>query len=233
MFHVVKKLGLVGIVVAGIASRSDAGIITVPPSLAPGAQYRLVFVTSGTSDALSNVVADYNTFVTNQANTNAALTALGTTWRAIASVASIPSTVNAVDNVGATAASVGIYRLDGIIVSPNTTSMFSGAISNPVLLNQSGSANTDSTVWTGSNSHGTADFGLGAASHQADFGDSAASNGQWLAIDTFPTEFTFSLYAVSGVLTVPSTSVPEPGSVGLTALGGAVLLLAARRKTAN
>ena len=49
------------------ASAAQAALVVVPPYLAPGAQYRLVFVTDGTRDATSFDINDYNTFVTTQA----------------------------------------------------------------------------------------------------------------------------------------------------------------------
>src|ERR1039458_6718552 len=57
----VKNMGLLVLAVMGLASRSSAGlIVTVPPSLAPGSQYRLVFVTADTYTATSSSITDYN-----------------------------------------------------------------------------------------------------------------------------------------------------------------------------
>ena len=58
---------LLAVAVAGIASRSDAAIITVPPGLNPGDTYRLVFVTSLTRDAVSSDIGVYNDFVSTAA----------------------------------------------------------------------------------------------------------------------------------------------------------------------
>jgi len=201
-----------------------AGIITVPPALAPGAQYRLVFVTSDATNALSSVIADYNAFVTSEANSIAALANLSTTWTVIAST----PTVNAVVNVGATGNAIGIYRLDGALVAPNTTSMFSGSLSNAVLLNQNGTQNSSGTVWTGSSPNGIRDFGLGHSTSQADFGGSTAADHYWLSSDTFPTDYQFSVYAISGVLTAPGTATPEPSTLGMTAVA-AIAFCAGRR----
>ncbi len=85
------------------AANVFAAIITLPTSLNLGDEYRLAFVTSGTRDATSSDIADYNTFVTNAANAVPALASLGTTWTAIGSTATVdardntntvPSTVN-------------------------------------------------------------------------------------------------------------------------------------------
>ena len=68
----IKQLGIVSAGVAlaatlGTAGAAQAALVVVPPGLAPGAQYRLVFMTDGTRDATSTDINDYNTFVTNQA----------------------------------------------------------------------------------------------------------------------------------------------------------------------
>ena len=75
---------------------SSAQIVTVPGDLAPGAGYRLIFVTSATRNGASANVADYNAFATGVANAVPALAALGTTWTAVAETA----TVLAMDNTG-------------------------------------------------------------------------------------------------------------------------------------
>ena len=43
----------------GTASAAQAALVVVPPGLAPGAQYRLVFVTAGTRDGTSDNIDDY------------------------------------------------------------------------------------------------------------------------------------------------------------------------------
>ena len=70
--------------------------MTVPTSLAVGAQYRLAFLTTARTTAISGDIETYNTFVTNEANAQAELAALGTTWKAIGSTAA----VDARDNTG-------------------------------------------------------------------------------------------------------------------------------------
>ena len=85
----------------GISGAAQAAILL--PSLNPGDQYRLVFVTSGTRDATSSNIADYNNFVNDAAHAstdlNTALTAAGFTpsainWTAIASTATTSAKVN-------------------------------------------------------------------------------------------------------------------------------------------
>jgi hypothetical protein len=58
-----KTLGLLVLAVLGVSSAARADIVTVPPGLAPGDTYRLVFVTADTITAASGNIADYNAFV--------------------------------------------------------------------------------------------------------------------------------------------------------------------------
>src|SRR5215471_8873092 len=83
-----------------VAGEGRAAPITVPPSLSPGDQYRLVFVTSTRRTATSSSIGDYNLFVTNAANTVPELAALGTTWTAIASTATVDARDNTLTNPG-------------------------------------------------------------------------------------------------------------------------------------
>ena len=55
----------------------QAATVTVPPGLAPGSSYRLIYLTSGSRDGQSTVIADYNAFVTAEAAAVPALAALG------------------------------------------------------------------------------------------------------------------------------------------------------------
>jgi hypothetical protein len=68
---------------------AHADIILSPPGLNPGDHYRLFFVTSTTTTASSTDIADYSAFVTNVANTQAQLAALGIVWMAIGSTATV------------------------------------------------------------------------------------------------------------------------------------------------
>ena len=93
---IVKNVGPLVLAVVGIASRVDAGIITVPPGLAPGSQYRLAFETADTYNAESSSIGVYNSEVNTEADAVAALAALGTTWLVIGST----DAVFASDNIG-------------------------------------------------------------------------------------------------------------------------------------
>ena len=113
-------------VFAGIVPQLEAsGLVTVPTGLAPGTQYRLVFVTDltygGVSDGLyqglSANVVNYNDDVENEIAQIPQLAALGATWDAIVST----DAVSAAANIGSSPSSVGIYLLDGTTLIANGT----------------------------------------------------------------------------------------------------------------
>jgi hypothetical protein len=208
--------------IAATASSLEAGIITLPPGVNPGDTYRLIFVTSTTRDATSTNINDYNAFVANVAASIPQLAALGATWKDIGSTA----TVNAIDNIGASASNVGIYRLDGSLAASGTAAFLSYAeFSDPVFtfFDETGAPAAAGGIWLGTdwNSGGT---GLGVPGHQLGTSLPRSSGGD--AIGQLSGRF----YAISSDITAPT---PEPGVAGLTSLGGALLLLVASLKRAG
>jgi hypothetical protein len=224
-----RVLGILFTALVGIASRSEASIITVPIGLAPGSQYRLVFITNGTYTAASASISTYNNDITNEVAAIPQLAALGATWTAIGSTES----VSAATNIGFSASTVGIYLLDGTTKVANGTGttgsgLFSGSILNPLNLDDLGITLSSPVVWTGSNTDGTIDstHALGEALPEA--GNPQFSN-QWLqASNGALGTVSFPLYGISSTLTVPGT--PEPGTTILVALGSGLLLLVQRAR---
>jgi hypothetical protein len=95
----------------GTGGWCEAGIVlTTPTGLSAGDTFRVVFVTDGTTTALSSNIADYNSFVNAQAG-GATYNGSVVSWAAIGST----STVNAIDNVGISSAPV--YLADGTLVT--------------------------------------------------------------------------------------------------------------------
>jgi hypothetical protein len=206
--------------------------VLFPAGLNPGDKYRLVFVTSTTTDATSPDISYYNSFVTNVADAVPELLALGATWTVIGST----SAVSAADNIGAT--NSGIYRLDGLEVAAGTAALwdaYSTPLMNPPSINQLGDYQV-SYVWTGTSAGGTAysPYWLGDLYFgQTALGYSDSTDARWIIANTNTTDAYSYLYAISSELTVGGGAVPEPTTIGFTALGGAFLLLALRRKQQN
>jgi hypothetical protein len=65
---------------AAIFSQSANAVIAEPADLSNGDQYRLIFITAGTIDALSADIADHNTFVNAQAALSTDATIQALTW---------------------------------------------------------------------------------------------------------------------------------------------------------
>jgi hypothetical protein len=213
--------------VALLATVAEAQIVTEPTGLGPGVQYRLVFKTSTLSTAASTDIADYNAFVTGVATGVPALNALGTTWKAMASTA----TVDARDNVDS-AMFVPIYRLDDTKIFEDGPDIWdgSGAWGDqplvPLNVDETGAA-AGGYAWNGSFQDGTArntgggdvagPLG-GAPGLHPGVGDAGAVNWTWLgqasgngsANPWYGTGHSFPLYAISDVLITSGTAAPTP-----------------------
>jgi hypothetical protein len=225
----------------GIASRLEAAsILTVPTGLAPGSQYRLVFVTdltygsvtNGTYPVLSSAISTYNTDVANEAAQIPLLAALGATWSAIVST----DTVSAATNIGASDSSVGIYLLDGTTLIANGTGtsgsgLFSGQLLSFLFLTDLGtSANNVIGPLTGSHPDGSQVTGSALGDLQVERGAPARKDSGWITNGIGFNDANFNLYAISSTLTVPgaTTPTPEPTTTALAALGLASLVATRR-----
>lgn len=223
---------VVTLVVFGLLASASSALaipITIPPGLAPGSTYHLVFVTSSKTTASSPNIADYDLFVSTQAAMAPELAALSTTWRAIGST----SSVDAIDHIDVNGP---VYRLDGLLVASGEVDLFDGGLNtltNPVGLNQFALAPTDGLgVWTGSTQ-----FGLGFASRL--LGDASPEVGKWSvpgfrwAEDTGNPAGTLNrVYGISDELVVPLTgaAVPEPATLTLVAVPTVAFLILRRRR---
>lgn len=216
-----------------LGSHSEASIITLPPSLAPGAQYRLVFLTSGFRDATSANINDYNSFVTNAAGAVSELNALGTSWSVIGSTATVNARVNTGTDTGT---GVPIFDLHGNKVADNYVDLWDGTIDTPIHFTELDQS-LDANVWTGTNPDGTGAFGITAGltlgispTTAVHFGKSTSFGTGWMFtgnnVKTLPARF----YGMSGVLNAPA-AVPEPATLGLcTAVVGIAVAKARRRR---
>jgi hypothetical protein len=205
-----------------------AAPITIPTELTPGDQYRIAFVTSTICDATSSNIADYNAFVTAAANSVSELAVLGTSWTAIGSTASIDARDNTNTNF-TTSTGVGIYLLNNTKLADNNADLWDGNIDVPLSIDENGQSLL-TVVWTGTSKFSgqpVDDFGLGGGGDPEEgglitvVGNSGVTSFGWAensSLDNVTTEL-HSLYAISGILTVADTAIPEPGSLAVFALG--------------
>jgi hypothetical protein len=232
-------LATLAIAIAGFASTASANpIAVVPAGLVAGDTYRLVFVTADTYTATDSNIADYNAEVSAEANSVAALQALDTTWSVIGST----SSVDAITNIGQDPG-VPIYDLEGNLIAADattgtgglfSTTSVSGTLFDPIQYTEDGGLSASSDVFTGTTYAGNVNpsypgrvFGGGGA--LAFVGDTADDNDGWIYAAAIAPNDLLPLYAISGELTVPS-STPEPATTATMIIGLAVLFLAARRR---
>lgn len=212
------------------AACSEATPITLPPGLAPGTEYRILFVTSTTRQATSDDISTYNAFVTAAANAVPELAALGVTWTVLGSTAA----VNALDNAALDPADATTQffntRGERIAVGVTTpqTGLFGGNFTNHEnrILDEFGHERNE-FVFTGTLRSGFTDPNspLGAVFVRG--GIPLVSHLNWTEFDSFPQSSALYLYGISAPLAAP---VPEPATASLFVLA-AILLIAARTPT--
>ena len=210
-----------------IVGSASAEIVIPPPDLNPGDQYRLVFITNGTRDALSADIADYNDFVNAQAVLVSVAGFPTSGWKAMASTA----TVAGRDNTGtnpAGGAGYPIYRVDGVRIADDYADLWDGGrLAANLSVTQHGDLYPNTVppcasfpyclAWTGTSSIGTSASPLGGPASSAAAGDIFQEDefnlGSWtLGYFTTRTQ-SFPLYAISEVLTIdsgpPSLLIPR------------------------
>ena len=199
-----------------LSATTYAQVVVVPPNLAPGDSYRLVFVTSTEDVAMSTDLTSYDSIVQAAAAGNAALD--GITWQVIASTDS----VDAIDhtNTSPTATTqVPIFRLDGANVANDYVDLWDESINSPINIDESG-ATLNVEVWTGTAPDGTSNggvFGLGTFSIPGPrFGFSAFTSIGWTIDGVNNVIFDRHFYGISNILTVPGGMMTLLGDADLS-----------------
>jgi hypothetical protein len=204
----------------GARTPAEAGpVLPTPAGLAPGTHFRFVFVTDGTTNAMSANIMDYDNFVNMQAG-GATYNGVTISWQAIGST----STVNAISHITGTQTDP-VYLSDGSLVASSTTTnvngLWSGVLQHAISEDLLGTPNTNS-VWTGTQSNGTgnAPFQLGSAMGQTTGGFANATTASWVAAAGAVGQTNLlSIYGISADLV---SVVPEPSSCITLGIGLAV-----------
>lgn len=201
-----------------------ADIITQPAGLSPGDQYRLAFVTSTSHDSHGSDIGVYNTFVSDTAEAQGALAALGTNWTAIASTIHIDARDNtATEGIDATP----IYLLNGVKLADSYPDLWDGTIDSPLNIDEKGNS-VPGLTWTGTKSDGTAsDYPIqDILDSITTLGSLSSEDHRWIEAGQKHNKVVHGeiiqlhYYGISGTLT--ATVVPEPSTkiyAGLVGLG--------------
>lgn len=191
----------------------------VPPGMSPGSSYHLAFITSGTRDATSTAIADYNTFVNAQAANNPSVTGtgVGVHYFVIGSTATVDASTNA-------PVSAPVYNMAGQLVATGSADLWDGTLANAINRDEFGSP-LNWEVWSGTTSAGLAGSGteLGSASPLS--GLSSMTTADWIdrVGQTPPANFPLSFYALSEELTAPG--IPEPSAFLILSTAGMAVFL--------
>lgn len=249
----VAFLSAVALVIHGSwQSPALAGPIAIqtPTGLQGGDQFRIIFVTPGTTDATSSDISTYDTFVNQQA---AGATYYGQTihWSAIGSTDSI----GAMAHIGVTGAPVYTVNdkngLSQVASSDGTSGLWSGnELINEPTFDLAGNLYTG-LAWTGTSGVGTeyattpanviVAWGLGTSvavpgfENHVEVGslNSEVNPYDWVSFGyTFGVQLKstqYQMYGISDVLTV----VPEPSTFLISGLGIFVVGLARKLRKRN
>ncbi len=130
-----------------------AGVITAPNDLNPGDQFRAVFVTNNTSQAVHTSIDYYNATVDSRAGLLSFDGETDLEWKAIVST----QTVSARENIAANFdGGVPFYRLDGVRIANDNQDLWDGSINVPINISESNQTRL-SLVWTGTTIFGTSE----------------------------------------------------------------------------
>ena len=204
----------------------------LPTDLTNGDIYHVVFVTSTLHLPTSGAITFYDGRV--QAAADASSMGLNSaygetlTWKAIASTGTVDAINNA--NIGG-----AVYRLDGVRVASSAADMWDGTLLNPINLTEEMLAPIATAActfspgckpdapWTGSNPDGTKDasgFFLGNPGNFAfREADANLTSVSWITDITDFNNRHHSLYGISQPLVFQATTVPEPSTLALLAIG--------------
>ncbi len=173
-----------------------------PGGLESGDSFRLLFVTSISTDASSSDIADYNAHVRKAAGRNYNLQQFEDEFTALISTAAM----DAKDNTGTTGAGVSIYWLNGDKVADDYADLYDGDWDSVAGKTEDRTDYT-SLVWTGGNKAGTKSGRKYAGAARVRLGDLGDAETPLSSPQDLASVTPFPLYALSPVITLTE---PEP-----------------------
>jgi hypothetical protein len=214
--------------VLSISGTASATLIESIAALEEGAMYRVLFVTSTSTQALSSDIEFYNTFVSTAADSGSVTGSLGLTWKALASTA----TDNAQDNTGvlkSDSSMVTMFNTRGEIVAYSGYDLWDGELNIHNQYDENRVEFYNIAVFTGTLSDGSSDLPLGV-NYVVQTGYAYFMDDGWAENGPLEATLELSIYAVSSVVVKPLTDVPEPRTVILLSLGLAGLSFSRYRR---
>ena len=183
-----------------------------------GRTFRLLFLTSGTRNAVSSDIADYNAFVQDQAGGgHQAIQSFADQFAALASTAAVDARDNTATTQNAGHSGVPVYWLNGAKLADDYADLYDGGWDSNQWRDEDGqTAFAQRLVWTGSTSEGTADDDpLGGGSSNNVMVGQALTQGDELS-GGVPSgrNNTYRLYALSPLITVVTPTTPAVSADG-------------------
>ncbi|MBT3296870.1 MAG: hypothetical protein HN383_16495 [Verrucomicrobia bacterium] len=200
------------------ATTTNDGVIAAPGDGYTG-PYRIAFVTTGTTNATSTVIADYNAFVTTAAAGVTELNDLGVEWTCLGSTKTVSAKTNTSTHTTGDANDVPIYTTTGQLIATNNADLWDGNIDHAITYEDGGTVVIgNGRIWTGTESNGDISNIEGGTNELGEpnftggkairFGTFGSTSSDWIAVAATDRNQAFPYLALSSVI-IP----PPPGMV--------------------